>query len=247
FTPVLFLYGTNSLSLFSGVLIVFLTGLIDDIRGFNPKSKLLFQIAAAALIVTFHPLPVTNFYWFAEVKTSLSGIPNMVFVAFWLVGGTNAFNLIDGLDGLAAGTAIISLLPLLFLTSGQVSFLLPAGLSAVLVAILLYNFYPARLFLGDGGSYLVGFLVSYLVIKTLTASGANAGWNLGIGLLLLGIPILDTLLAIFRRTGSEKGIMEADQDHLHHKLYRKFGHVTAVLIIYLFQAVLSGLALLVIL
>ncbi|MBS3791899.1 undecaprenyl/decaprenyl-phosphate alpha-N-acetylglucosaminyl 1-phosphate transferase [Candidatus Bipolaricaulota bacterium] len=248
FIPVLFLYGTTSLSLFTAVVIVFLTGLIDDIRGFDPKSKLLFQIMAATLLVISHPLPVTDFYLYPGVRVSLSGIPNMVFVAFWLVGGTNAFNLVDGLDGLATGIGILSLIPLILLAFGQGTYLLTAGLAAALFAILFYNFYPARLFLGDGGSYLAGFLVSFLVINTLSSlSGANSGWNLGVGLLLLGVPIVDTVMAIFRRAGSEKGIMEADQDHLHHKLYRKFNHVTAVLIIYLFQAVLSGLALLVIL
>ncbi|MCF7890448.1 undecaprenyl/decaprenyl-phosphate alpha-N-acetylglucosaminyl 1-phosphate transferase [Candidatus Bipolaricaulota bacterium] len=248
FIPVILLYGVTPLSLVIAVLIVFLTGLFDDISGFDPKSKLFLQIVAATVLVTSHPLPATNFHLVADLKISLSGIPNMVFVGFWLVGGTNAFNLIDGLDGLAAGIGIISLLPLITFTFGQGSYLLPAGLAAALVAILVYNFYPARLFLGDGGSYLVGFLASYLVINTLSSiSGATAGWNLGVGILLIGVPILDTVLAIFRRTGSKKGIMEADQDHLHHKLYRKFGHVTAVLMVYLIQAVLSGLALLVIL
>ncbi len=225
------------------VLIVFLTGLIDDIRGFNPKSKLLLQVTAATIIVISHSLPPTNIFLSADLEISLSGIPNMIFVGFWLVGGTNGFNLIDGLDGLAAGVGIISLLPLVLLTFGQGSYILPVGLAAALTAILFYNFYPAKLFLGDGGSYLVGFLVSYLVIKTLaTLPGEPAGWNFGIGVLLLAIPILDTLLAILRRIKSDKGVMEPDQNHLHHKLYRKFNHVTAVLIVYLIQAGLSSLA-----
>ncbi|MBS3786723.1 undecaprenyl/decaprenyl-phosphate alpha-N-acetylglucosaminyl 1-phosphate transferase [Candidatus Bipolaricaulota bacterium] len=248
FIPVLLLDGASPFSLLFPVLIVFLTGLIDDIRGFKPESKLFFQIIAASMILISYPMPATDFYLLPDLKISLSGIPNRIFLGFWLVGGTNAFNLIDGLDGLAAGIGLISLLPLIAVTFGHVSYLMPAGLAAALIAILIYNFYPARLFLGDGGSYFVGFLVSYLAIIILNSvSGPNSGWNLGIGIILLGIPISDTVLAIIRRARSEKGVMEADQDHLHHKLYRKFGHVTAVLLIYLPQAVLSSLALLVIL
>ena len=246
FIPVLFLSGTTPIPLFLAVLIVFFTGLIDDIRGFDPKSKLILQAIAATIVVTLLPLPATSLHFFADLEINLTGAPNMILIGFWLVGGTNAFNLIDGLDGLAAGIGIISLLPLLLATWQNASCLLPLGLAAALAAILLYNFYPAKLFLGDGGSYLVGFLVSYLVINGLGSVSSTASWDLGAGIFLLGIPILDTIMAIFRRASSEKGIMEADQDHLHHKLYRKFGHSTAVLIIYFIQTALSGLALLII-
>ena len=246
FIPVLFLYGTATLPLFLAVLIVFSTGLIDDIRGFSTKSKLMLHVIASTIVVTLLPLPATSLHFFTNLEISLTGVPNMVFIGFWLVGGTNAFNLIDGLDGLAAGIGIISLLPLLLVIWPDTSCLLPLGLAAALGAILLYNFYPAKLFLGDGGSYLVGFLVSYFVINGLASVSSTASWNLGPGIFLLGIPILDTIMAIFRRASSEKGIMEADQDHLHHKLYRKFGHSTAVLIIYFIQTALSGFALLII-
>jgi len=242
FLPVLFLYGTDWAPLLSAVLVVFFTGLVDDIRGLSPKLKLVLQVLAATIVVLFHPFPATNFSLSAGVGASLSGIPNLIFLGFWLVGGTNAFNLIDGLDGLAAGVGLISLLPLLVLGFGQASSFLVAGLVGGLIAILVYNFYPAKLFLGDGGSYLLGFLVSFLVIDGLSAvSPGGSGWPVLAGIALLGVPIIDTVMAIFRRARSGKGIMEADQGHLHHRLYRKFGHVTAVLVIYLVQVALSSL------
>ncbi|MFB6290553.1 MAG: glycosyltransferase family 4 protein [Candidatus Bipolaricaulia bacterium] len=244
--PVILLYGTEPVPLVFAVLIVFITGLTDDVRGFSPGARLILQIGAAAIVVTFYPIPPTHL--FPGFGFKLTGTPNLLFTVFWLVGGTNAFNLIDGLDGLATGIGIISLVPLLVLTFGHPSSLLLGGLVAALVAFLFYNFYPAKLFLGDGGSYLVGFTVSYLVIHGLASiSGPGTGWSLAAGTLILGVPVLDTILAIIRRAGSEKRIVEADQEHLHHKFYRRFGHVTSVLVIYLIQAILVGFSLLVIL
>ena len=246
FIPLMLLNENVPISLILPVLVVLFTGLIDDIKGLNPKPKLFLHVLAAILLVTFHPIPPTNLDIFVNLKITVSGVPNLFLVGFWLVGAINSFNLIDGLDGLATGIGIISLLPLMILTFGQDSFTVIGGLVSGLIAILIYNFYPAKLFLGDGGSYLLGFLVAYLVIVGLSTPGVSSnGWSLTVGLLLLGIPIIDTVLAILRRAKSKGGIMEADQNHLHHKLYRSFGHAPAVLIVYLIQVALSGLALLI--
>ena len=242
--PVIILYGSVPLVLSFAVLIVFFTGLIDDIFGLSPHVKLILQIIAATTVVVFSPFPTTRLSLAGDLNYGLTGIPNMVFISFWLVSGTNALNLVDGLDGLAAGIGLLALLPILPIAFSHQTFLLTAGLAAALLAIMFYNFYPARLFLGDGGSYLVGFLTSYLVITGLASAPASSGtWNPLIGILLLGIPVIDTALAIYRRAGSGKGVMQADQNHLHHKLYRRFGHVKAVLIIYALQIALSGIAL----
>ncbi len=243
--PILLLFGENGPALAAGGLLVFLTGLIDDLWGLGPRSKLSLQLVATTIVVALIPFPGTRLALTADLSLTLSGIPNLALIAFWLVGGTNGFNLIDGLDGLAGGVAAVSLLPLFVINFGQPGGLLGGGAVSALIAVLIYNFYPAKLFLGDGGSYLVGFLTSYLVVFELSGitGAANPGWPLFVGILLLGIPVLDTLFAIGRRIGSSRGIMEADQKHLHHRLHRRFGHLHAVLIIYLFQAVLTGLGL----
>lgn len=249
FLPLYLVYGPSSLSLFFGLLIVFFAGIIDDLREVDPVIKLLLQAAAAVVVVSFSPLPPTKLGIGEGLSITLKGAANSGLVAFWLVGGTNGFNLIDGLDGLAAGVAFIALIPLALLGFGSPVFISIVTLLASLVAILIYNFHPARLFLGDGGSYFIGFLTSYLVIEGLSAASGSVGneWSLAAGLLLLGLPVIDTALAIVRRLISRKGIMEADKNHVHHLLYRQYGQTRAVLIAYSLQAVLAGLAVLLIL
>lgn len=243
--PILFIYAENGVHLATAALLVFFTGLIDDLKGLTARGKLLAQIAAVTYLLGMISFQPTGIFFSETGGLTLTGLPNLAFIGFWLVGGINAFNLIDGLDGLSSGVAIISLLPLFLVNFGlPVSFLL-GGTIAALGAILLYNFYPARLFLGDGGSYLTGFLVSYLVIEGLAQPGVTPhfGWPLFAGLALMGVPVLDTLLAIGRRLGSHRGVMKADQEHLHHKLHRTFGHLPAVLIIYSITASFAALVL----
>lgn len=246
FLPIYLIYVKNPLPLTLGLLIVFFTGIADDLWEVKPKLKLFFHAVAALLVVSLTHLPTTTLSLTSSLSFTLRGTANSALICFWLVGGTNGFNLIDGLDGLAVGIGIISLLPLAILTASQQIFFPLGALIAALVAILLYNFHPARLFLGDGGSYLIGFLASYLVVKGVPGitSYSGNGWSLVAGLLLLGVPIIDTSMAIGRRIMSNQGVMEADQDHIHHYLYRKFGHVTAVLTIYGLQVISVSLGLL---
>jgi len=245
FLPIYLIYAKNPLPLTFGLLIVFFTGIADDLWGVKPKMKLFFHAAAALLVVCLTHLPATTVSLTSSLSFTLRGPANLALIGFWLVGGTNGFNLIDGLDGLAVGIGIISLVPLAILTATQTLFFPLGALIATLAALLLYNFHPARLFLGDGGSYLIGFLASYLVIKGLSGitNYSGNGWSLLAGLLLLGVPIIDTSMAIVRRVMSNQGVMEADQDHIHHFLYRKFGHVSAVLAIYGLQVIFVSLGL----
>ena len=242
--PILLLYGENSIPLTLSALFVFFTGLIDDIKGLGARTKLIAQVAAVTFLIGFIPFSATSVYFSSSGGFTLSGPLNLVFVGFWLVGGINSFNLIDGLDGLSSGIAIISLLPLLVVSFGQPISLLLGGTIAGIAGILIYNFYPARLFLGDGGSYLVGFLTSYLVIKGLSQPtiSSHTGWPLLAGIILLGLPVLDTMLAIRRRISSDRGVMEADQEHIHHKIHRSLGHLPAVISMYIIQSLLAALA-----
>lgn len=242
FVPVYVLAARHPLPLALGLSIVFVTGLVDDLWKLSPKTKLLLQLAAGGTFVGLAPVPDTTLGLTGGWSVTLPAFLNYAFVVFWLVGGTNAVNLIDGLDGLATGLALIAVVPLfLFSGGGETLLLLGLALSA-LVGFLLFNFHPARLFLGDEGSYFIGFLVSYAVIAGLTHVGpaGNPEWNLIPGLLFVGVPVLDTGWAILRRVRSGKGIMEPDSGHLHHRLFYRYGHLPAVLAIYGLQ---GGLAL----
>lgn len=240
FLPVYFYYGPINFYLIAGLALVFLAGLIDDFRGLNPQIKLIAQVLAAVVLVTNVPLPASSFGLGDLRAVTLSGAGNRALIGFWLVGGTNAFNLIDGLDGLAAGLGLIALVPLILLTAGTPVYVPVAALSGSLLGFLIYNFYPAKLFLGDGGSYLIGFLLSYLLIQglgTATTTEAIKGWPLVTGLFLILLPVLDTSMAIIRRIRSSKGVMKPDRNHIHHIIYRKYGQKRAVLIMYAIQAV----------
>lgn len=199
--------------LFCAVTIVFFTGLLDDLLGLKAWQKFAGQIAASAVAVwsgvqisgiAGHPLPS----WFVIPITLL-----------WLVGCTNAFNLIDGLDGLAAGvglfaTTTILIAALLEHNIGLAIATVP--LAGALLGILRFNFNPASIFLGDSGSLFIGFLLGcYSVLwshKSTTILAMSAP------LIALSIPLLDTGLAIIRRFLRGKPIFGADHGHIHHKL-----------------------------
>ncbi len=245
FLPVYIFAAKNPLPLAVSLSTVFLTGIVDDLWELSPKTKLLLQLAAGITFISLISVPNTTIGPANGGSVTIPVVLNYVFLVFWLVGGTNALNLIDGLDGLATGLAVVAIIPL-FLFSGGGETLLLLGLAlGSLVGFLLFNFYPARLFLGDEGSYFIGFLLSYAVMAGLTEAGPSGvlKWELIPGLLLVGVPVFDTGWAIIRRLRSGKGIMEADSAHLHHRLFYRFGHLQAVLLIYLLQAALASAAL----
>lgn len=235
-----------------GSLILLVVGLIDDIRGMTPSRKLAGQALAALAM------------WAGGVRFGvLLGLElpswlDAVLVVLWIVGIINAFNLIDGLDGLASGLACIS-------AAGLCGILIVGGLPAktlVLLALigacmgfLRYNFHPASIFLGDTGSMFLGFCLAVVSLETL-----NKGTfflSLGIPLLVLGVPIHDELLAVWRRgvrrllasgsdePGKKPGVMSADLDHIHHRLLRAGLSTRRVaMVLYLSNAVLVAVGLL---
>lgn len=198
---------------FLATAIVFFTGLLDDIRGLKAWQKFLGQFAASILAlcagvkiggIAGHHLPS----WLAVPATLL-----------WLVGCTNAFNLIDGVDGLAAGVGLFASLTTLIAALLEHNFelaVVTAPLAGALLGILHFNFNPASIFLGDSGSLLIGFLLGcYGVLwsqKSATILGMTAP------LIALSIPLLDTGLAVVRRFLRRKPIFGADRSHIHHKL-----------------------------
>lgn len=204
-----------------------LLGLADDRYSLKPKVKFAGQLVIASLVWWWIDLG------FADIWPSMPVWLDGVVTVFWIVGAVNAFNLIDGLDGLAAGLALIATLGMagsLFFANNPQAALFYFAIAGALLGFLRYNYNPASVFLGDSGSMLLGFLLSTLPM----ASHAHDSFmvSVGVPLLAMGVPIFDTALAILRRSirrqlasgnHSSGKVMSADSDHLHHRILRATG------------------------
>jgi len=239
--------------------IVFLAGVADDVRGLKPAPKLLAEIIAAIIIF---------FYWnrieyisnpfgsgvlfFPEYRLTVAGhlyvLKWFAFIVtvFWIVGITNTLNLIDGLDGLAAGITCIASVTF-FLVSLQKaqpgSAILSAALVGVTAGFLRWNFYPAKTFMGDSGALFLGFIMSAIAVNGAFKVATALSFLLPV--LALGVPIFDTAFAIVRRLGKGQPVMSApDKGHIHHRLLAAgWLHRDAVILIYIATLVLSIIAL----
>jgi len=227
--------------LVGGSMIVLL-GIIDDTRGLSPRMKLAGQVAAALAIVYFGLTVNSLTNPFSAEEGITLGLLSIPVTVLWIVAVTNAVNLIDGLDGLAGGTSCIATLTLAAVvwfdatesggSPGQWdAIMLALILAAAILGFLRYNFYPARIFLGDSGSMYLGFNVAALSIMGLAKSATFI--SVIIPVVILGIPLLDTIFAIVRRYHGHKPIMQPDKEHLHHRLMQMgLSHPQAVLCIY---------------
>jgi UDP-GlcNAc:undecaprenyl-phosphate/decaprenyl-phosphate GlcNAc-1-phosphate transferase len=214
-----------------GAAICFAAGLIDDFSRLSPKTKLLIQILGASIaffggvrITQFTILNfVIEFGWFSYPIT-----------LFWFVLFVNAINLIDGLDGLATGIVFFAAVLMVVLTVMRGSFLsamLFAGLAGSTLGFLRYNFAPASIFLGDGGSYLLGYLLAGISILGAVKSQVSA--LMLIPILALGVPVFDTLTSPLRRFVRGTRMFRPDADHVHHRLVGMgFSTRKAVLVLY---------------
>ncbi|MCP4049593.1 MAG: undecaprenyl/decaprenyl-phosphate alpha-N-acetylglucosaminyl 1-phosphate transferase, partial [bacterium] len=194
-------------------------GLVDDVINLNAKIKLIFQIFAGS-VAYFGGMAITvlTFPFIEHLNTGFLSYPLTI---FWFLLITNAVNLIDGLDGLAAG---VSLLVCLILTlSGCLAgnFVVAAAfacLSGAILGFLRYNFNPATIFMGDSGSYFIGYMIAGLSLFGSIKS--HTAVTLFITMLALGIPLTDTVIATIRRYMLGKKIFSADKEHFHHKLLK---------------------------
>ena len=214
----------------AGALVV--VGLLDDRFGLPPLVKLAGQIGVALgtffwCNVGFHTIPILN--WIPDWLDCFCTV-------FWIVGAINAFNLIDGLDGLATGLALIAAIGMggaLFFIGYPQATLAYFVFAGACLAFLRYNFHPASVFLGDTGSMFIGYTLSALALTMKSSDSLFV--SVGVPILAMGVPIFDTALAIIRRTlravlkreehGVDQGnskVMQADTDHLHHRILRKF-------------------------
>jgi UDP-GlcNAc:undecaprenyl-phosphate GlcNAc-1-phosphate transferase len=230
------------IGLFVGGVVIALLGLYDDLRGANAAKKFIVQFAVAGLLfklgfrfdVLANPFGDPIALGWASLPVTL----------FWFVGVINAMNLIDGLDGLAGGVALVAVITT-FLVSLQrghpLMMLFSSALAGAIVGFLFYNFNPASIFMGDTGSMFLGFVLAATAIQT--NQKASTAVAILIPAIALGLPIMDTLLAIGRRALRGRPLFQADKEHIHHKLLeRGLSHRQAVLILYGLCIVLGGAA-----
>ena len=201
-------------------------GIVDDKFSLPPKLKLLGQIVVAALVWGWVGIG------FSRLWPELPQWFDCLITVFWIVGAINAFNLIDGLDGLATGIALIAVTGMaggIFFAMNPQQTLFYFAFAGALCGFLRYNYNPASIFLGDCGSMFIGFMLSTLPLVSQEPNSFMV--SVGMPLLAMGVPIFDTALAILRRlirklfnrrTG-QGGVMSADKDHVHHRIFRAVG------------------------
>ncbi|HER9806994.1 TPA: undecaprenyl/decaprenyl-phosphate alpha-N-acetylglucosaminyl 1-phosphate transferase [Streptococcus pyogenes] len=220
-----------------GATVITLTGFLDDLHELSPKLKMFGILIGAMIVWAF-----TDFK-FDSFKIPFGG-PLLVFGPFltlfltvlWIVSITNAINLIDGLDGLVSGVSIISLVTMAIVSYfflPQKDFFLTLTILVLISAIagfFPYNYHPAMIYLGDTGALFIGFMIGVLSLQGLKNSTAVAVVT---PVIILGVPIMDTIVAIIRRSLSGQKFYEPDKMHLHHRLLSMgFTHRGAVLVVY---------------
>lgn len=206
------------LFIYAGCTLIFILGIADDFRPLGARVKLLGQILIAVLVY-FAGLAITSFTYPVGSFSFQLGILGFFVTVFWLIAVPNIINLIDGIDGLASGVGIV-----LYLTLGYVSWqsgqgdisALSFGLAGALLGFLCFNFPPARIFLGDGGAYLMGFGVAAL--STQSSNKGSIVAVLLVVIIALGLPIMDAVFALLRRAVRGFPLFRADAEHIHHRL-----------------------------
>ena len=227
-------YGKKLLGVLLGVIVIAITGTLDDIKTLKPWQELLGQTIAAIIVVAFgtkiEHLDIPFLY-----KIGFNETFSIIVTIIWIVGVTNAINLIDGLDGLSGGISSIYYLTIGIIATMQgkhgLDFVLTFVMLGSTLGFLVHNFNPAKIFAGDSGSNFMGFIIAVIALlgfKNVTLT------SFIIPILLLAIPILDTLFAILRRLINHKPLGEPDKNHLHHQLLRlKLSQKKTVIIIYI--------------
>lgn len=233
-------------SVMTGCTLIYMLGLIDDLKDLKPLVKLCGQIVCATVVyimgvrIEF----ITNY--FGPGNMAFGDVACFIITVLWLIAITNAVNLIDGLDGLAAGIAAISALCIGYVAyiHGQyVPTLAMMAIAGAALGFLPYNFNPAKIFMGDSGSELLGFSIAAVSILGTVKSATIV--VVIIPALVLGLPIFDTVMAIFRRLAKHQSIGTADKDHLHHRIMKAgFGQKRAVMILYCISGIMGIVAVL---
>lgn len=232
-----------------GALVIVVTGYLDDIFELKPLPKLLGIVIAATIVWAFTDFRFDSFKIpFGGPLIHFNPLVTCFLTILWIVAITNAINLIDGLDGLVSGVSIISLVTMAIVSY----FFLPKAdlfltltilvMVAAIAGFFPYNYHPASIYLGDTGALFIGFMIGVLSLQGLKNSTAVAAVT---PVIILGVPILDTVVAIIRRTLSGQKFYEPDKLHLHHRLLSMgFSHRGAVWMVYAIAFIFSLIALL---
>ncbi len=234
----------NLWGVFIGLAVVAVVGFIDDVYHIKPLTKLLGQVIAAVLVIVsglricYINIPFITLY-------GLNDVLSVIVTFFWIIGVTNALNLIDGLDGLASGVSAIAALSLtvVFILNGagELPILMTVALLGGLMGFLPFNFNPAKTFMGDMGSNFLGFILA--TVSMLGMAKTYALMTIIVPVVILGLPIFDTLFAMARRILRHQSIMQADRGHIHHRLIDAgLSQKQAVLVLYGVTALLGILA-----
>lgn len=216
------------LGIFAGSSIIFCLGLVDDVRPLPAKFKLTLQILAAAVV------------WYSGIRITLfidSTIISFLLTTGWIVLISNSFNLLDNMDGLSSGVALLAGASLLFISTVTGHIFIAVFLAVFCGSIggfLRYNFPPARLFMGDAGSLFTGFMLATICVAATFCNNISQAHTALIPILALGVPLFDTASVIYIRLRNRTSIFVGDTNHLSHRLVRMgFSRRNAVLIIYL--------------
>ena len=217
-----------------GGIFIYALGIIDDLTDLPAKVKFAGQFMCAIIVYSFNIRIEFLSSFIGDGVSYLGNIVCFLVTILWIVGITNTVNLIDGLDGLAAGTSAIASLCIAYVAYIHGMYLVAGAMLAVAggaLGFLPFNFSPAKIFMGDGGSLFLGFMIA-----TLSIIGPVKGATIIaviVPLLVMGLPIFDTAFAIFRRLINRRPIMEADKGHLHHRLMESgLGQRRTVLMLY---------------
>jgi UDP-GlcNAc:undecaprenyl-phosphate/decaprenyl-phosphate GlcNAc-1-phosphate transferase len=216
-----------------GAAVIVGAGVVDDLRGLGPVAKLLAQLIAALVAALLGVRLTAVVLPWGQLELGLLGVPVSV---LWIVAVVNAMNLIDGLDGLAAGLTVIAAsaflgVALLAQSPGASTLIATTALLGASLGFLRYNVHPASIIMGDTGSMAIGFVLASLAIGL--AGSGGAGINALVPIVILALPLGDTLFAIVRRAVRRRPISAPDADHVHHRLLRGGGSVRrAVLVLY---------------
>jgi UDP-GlcNAc:undecaprenyl-phosphate/decaprenyl-phosphate GlcNAc-1-phosphate transferase len=226
-----------ALPIFLGSLIILLLGAWDDIRGLGPYSKLAVEALAGSILFAgnFRFLHFQALFGNRQVPWFI----DLALTVFWVLAITNAFNLIDGIDGLAAGSALFSTAAafvVALVTHASLASFMTIALSGAILGFLHFNFNPATIFLGDSGSLFIGFMLSAIALQS--AEKAPTMLAVAIPVVSFGLPILETILSVVRRWIAGRPVFSADQEHIHHKLLaRGFSQRQVVIILYAVSAI----------
>ncbi|MFG6114126.1 glycosyltransferase family 4 protein [Halobacillus sp. MO56] len=225
-----------------GATVIMLTGLLDDRYQIRPLIKLTGQIIAAVLLIS-SGLIIENLTIPLIGMIPLNDFAGVILTFFWIIGVTNAINLIDGLDGLATGVttiALTSIMVMAFIDHHAAAVMICVAIIGSNLGFLPHNFYPAKIYMGDTGSLFLGYSVA--VISVLGLMKSITFFSFIIPILVLAIPIFDTLFSILRRIRNKQSIMSPDSQHIHYQLIAAgLSHRSTVLILYGFSALFGFL------